>query len=122
MSSLTSLVAGILLAGTSSLGTVKGHVDMKGIGPAANYEVHFITRPMPQTPGHMSSMAMRLAISTPLQNNGDFIAKIAPGDYEVDLFPKPGQAGVTPLPRGSVEVKAGKTVKVTLVRQTPGKK
>ncbi|HEY3781645.1 MAG TPA: hypothetical protein VGL56_11205 [Fimbriimonadaceae bacterium] len=113
MTTLYSLLA-IAALGASNLGTVKGHVDLKGIGLASNYEVHFITRPAAASPGHMQSMMMRLALSTQLENSGDFIARIQPGTYEVDLFPKPGQGLKAQLPRGTVVVKANKTVKVTL--------
>jgi hypothetical protein len=113
---MTTLNAILLTAalGASNLGTVKGHVDLKDIGPANQYEVHIITRPQPSKPGEMHNMMMRLALSTQLDKNGDFVAKIQPGSYEVDLFAKPGQGPMRPLPRSTVTVKANKTVIVTL--------
>ncbi len=113
MTTLNTILA-IAVLGASNLGTVKGHVDLKGLGPASNYEVHFITRPAPAQPGHMQSMMMRMALSTKLEKNGDFVAKLQPGSYVVDLYTKPGPGPAKPLPRATVVVKADKTAKVTL--------
>lgn len=111
MSALTSLLA--IVAVGSQLGTVKGHVNMKGLGRAAQYEVHFITRPPKGGPGQMSPMIMRLALSTPLGARGDFVARLQPGTYEVDLWLKKGPAPA-PLPQGMVIVREGRTSRVTL--------
>ena len=111
MNAVFSLAVTLVLG--SQLGTVKGHVNMKGLGPAGDYEVHFITRPAAPKPGEMEPMHMQMALSTPLGARGDFVAKLRPGLYEIDLWKKNGPSP-TPMPTANINLREGRTVRVTL--------